>query len=54
MMARTAVLSALYNVKINLNSLADDTFVQETSKQIKKLEAEVEDIEKEILSIVKF
>ena len=50
MMARTAVLSALYNVKINLGSIKDNSFVDEVSKQVKYLEAEIEGKEKEVLS----
>ena len=52
MMAKTAALAALYNVKINLNTIKDETFVEKVSKQIKKLEAEVVNREKEILSFV--
>jgi len=52
MMAKTAVLSAIYNVKINLNTIKDETFVDEISKQIKDLEAEVVNREKVILSLV--
>ena len=49
MMARTAVLSALYNVKINLNSIKDGSFVDEVSKQVKYFEDEIEKKEKEVL-----
>lgn len=52
MMARTAVLSALYNVKINLGPIKDNSFVDEVSKQVKYLEAEIEGKEKEVLSKV--
>ena len=52
MMAKTAALSALYNVKINLILINDETFVEEISKQVKHLEAEVVNREKEILSFV--
>ncbi|GAB6106172.1 cyclodeaminase/cyclohydrolase family protein [Fusibacter bizertensis] len=38
MMARTAILSALYNVKINLGSIKDETFVKQTSDRVKSLE----------------
>ena len=48
MMARTAVLSALYNVKINLASIKDNAFVNEVSKQVRELETETESKEKEI------
>ena len=33
MMARTAVLGALFNVKINLESIKDEAFVEETAKE---------------------
>ncbi len=52
MMARTAVLSALYNVKINLSSIKDETFVAEVSQQVKQLEEEVIVKEKGILGKV--
>ena len=50
MMARTAVLSALYNVKINLGSIKDEAFVDETKEKIKQLEKQVVKGEREILS----
>ncbi|MFC1863746.1 cyclodeaminase/cyclohydrolase family protein [Thermodesulfobacteriota bacterium] len=34
MMARTSIISALYNVKINLLSIKDDDFVEETYNQV--------------------
>jgi formiminotetrahydrofolate cyclodeaminase len=52
MMARTAVLSALYNVKINLVSVEDKGFVDEIKKQIDVLETEARGREWEILSKV--
>jgi formiminotetrahydrofolate cyclodeaminase len=48
MMARTAVLSALYNVKINLASIKDNAFVNKVSQQVRELETETESKEKEI------
>ena len=50
MMARTAVLSALYNVKINLSSIEDAQFVDEITQQAKFLEVQVVEIEREVLS----
>ncbi len=50
MMARTAVLSALYNVKINLRAIKDNTFIDRISKQVKKLEQNTLQREKELLS----
>ncbi|WP_279230350.1 cyclodeaminase/cyclohydrolase family protein [Thermohalobacter berrensis] len=52
MMARTAVLSALYNVKINLGSIKDEKFVQKLSKEVEELESKVNKEEEEILSKV--
>ena len=52
MMARTAVLSALYNVKINLGSIKDQDFVAQVTSEVQALESKVEDVEKEILAKV--
>ena len=52
MMAKTAILSALYNAKINLSSIKDNTFIEKISRQIKGLEAKVLGREKELLSNV--
>ncbi|KAB3536329.1 cyclodeaminase/cyclohydrolase family protein [Alkaliphilus pronyensis] len=52
MMARTAVLSALYNVKINIASIKDEAFVKEVSHRVKELESKVADVEKQILDKV--
>ena len=52
MMARTAVLSALYNVKINLGSIKDGDFVKVVYDEVNQLEGKVNEIEKEILSKV--
>lgn len=49
MMARTAVLSALYNTKINLRSIKDEAFVEEYSKKVKELEEKTISAEREIL-----
>ena len=53
MMARTAVLGALFNVKINLASVKDPAFVEEMMREVNKLESRVHEREKEILSQVK-
>lgn len=53
MMARTAVLSALYNVKINLGSIKDEAFVTDVTKQVEELETKVNVVEKSILDTVK-
>ena len=52
MMARTAALSALYNVKINLASIKDTNFVEEIREEIKHMENEIVNRESEILSDV--
>ncbi len=52
MMSRTAALSALYNVKINLTSIKDANFVEEIRKEIKHMESEIVNRENEILSDV--
>ena len=53
MCARTAVLSALYNVKINLNSIKDLSYVEEMKKNVKKLEVDTIAYENRILSETK-
>jgi len=53
MMARTAVLSALMNVKINLGSIKDEKFVAEMTEEVKELEAAAIKFEAEILAEVK-
>ena len=53
MMARTAVLGALFNVKINLSSVKDKPFVEEMMREVNKIESRVHEREKEILSHVK-
>ncbi len=50
MMAKTAVLSALYNVKINLRTIKDKAFIDRISKQVKELEQNALQKEKELLS----
>ena len=52
MMARTAVLSALYNVKINLASIKDTDFVEEIREETKQMESAIVNREGEILSDV--
>ena len=52
MMARTAALSALYNVKINLASIKDTDFVEEIREEIKHMESEIVNREREFLSDV--
>jgi formiminotetrahydrofolate cyclodeaminase len=52
MLSRTAVLSALYNVKINLSSIKDKKFVEKVSAEVEELERNVKLREEEILSKV--
>jgi methenyltetrahydrofolate cyclohydrolase len=52
MTARTAVLSALYNVKINLVSITDRSFVEKTSQRVQEIESVVETKEEEIRKLV--
>jgi formiminotetrahydrofolate cyclodeaminase len=49
MMARTAVLGAIMNVKINLKSIKDPSFVKDVAGQVQELEFKVERREKDIL-----
>lgn len=49
MMARTAVLSALLNTRINLGSIKDEAFVKEYSEKVEKLEKQTIEFEKNIL-----
>lgn len=53
MMARTGVLGALYNVKINLGSINDQDFVSKVSADVAHIEKEVVRLEQEILAAVK-
>ena len=48
--ARSAALSALYNVKTNLSLIKDRSFVYEVSKQITHLENEIRRKEKQVVS----
>ena len=53
LMANTSVKSAALNVKINLGSIDDPGFVQETILRIEKLEEEAENKTKKIIKTVK-
>jgi len=52
MMARTAILGALCNVKINLKSITDTSYVSKLSAQIKDMEAKALKKEKDLLALV--
>jgi len=53
MMSRTAVLSALLNVKINIGSIKDEAFVTEMKEKIVTLEKKAVEREAEVLAKVK-
>ena len=48
--ARTAVLGAAFNVKINLGAIKDDAFVAELTREIEAIEHQAVEKEKEILA----
>lgn len=50
MMARTGVLGAIYNVRVNLASIGDTAFVQEKEAQCAAIQKEILDWEKRVLS----
>ncbi len=54
MMARTAIKSALCNVRINLKTVEDEAFVNEVTEQVNELDKFADQKEKEILNLVKF
>lgn len=53
MMCRTAALSALMNVKINLGSIKDADYVAEMTRKCEAIEKQVQDMETAILKGVK-
>lgn len=53
MCARTAVLGALLNVRINLTSITDEAFVKERSAEAERLERETLAAEQQVLEYVK-
>ena len=52
MNARTGALAAIYNVKINLGSIDDDSFVDKLAQQVSELQNQVVERENEALSHV--
>lgn len=50
MMARTAILGAILNVKINLDSIKDKAFVEDLKNQIQGVRLKAEQKEKDILN----
>jgi formiminotetrahydrofolate cyclodeaminase len=53
MNARTAALAAIYNVKINLSSIQDHSFVEKLAQEVEELQNQVTEKENEALSYVK-
>lgn len=53
MMARAAVIGAIYNVRINLTSIKDEAYVTAVTAEIDKMEKETAEIEARILASVK-
>lgn len=51
MLARTAVISALLNVRINLGSIKDEAFVTEMAAKVKALEEDAVAYEKKIMKM---
>jgi len=54
LMARSAVLSALYNVQVNLISIDDKIFVKKVTGQVKTLKEKATKLEQEIISKIDF
>ncbi|MBW1695366.1 MAG: cyclodeaminase/cyclohydrolase family protein [Deltaproteobacteria bacterium] len=52
LIAKSALLSAVYNVKVNLNAIRDEGFLKDVLFQVAALEKEALEKEKEILSTV--
>jgi len=52
MNARTGALAAIYNVKINLGSINDDSFADKLAQEVRELETQVAEGENEALSHV--
>ena len=53
MCARTAILGALLNVRINLTSIKDEAFVKAMAEEADKIEKEAVESEKELYTYVK-
>ncbi len=54
MMAKTAILSSLFNVKTNLNYIEDKNFVEKVDREVKILEGNTKKAERDILEKIKF
>ncbi|HOB16376.1 MAG TPA: cyclodeaminase/cyclohydrolase family protein [Defluviitoga sp.] len=53
-MAKSAILGGIYNIKINLPSIKDEEFVSDLEKQIRNMEIEACILEIKILEQIKF
>jgi len=53
MNARTAALSAIYNVKINLGSIKDASFVEKLTQEVEELQNQIIEKENKALSQIK-
>ena len=51
MLARTAVIGALFNVKINLKSIRDEVYVSEMTSVVKELERKAIEGEAKVLAL---
>jgi len=54
MMTRNAILAALFNVRINLQSIKDQAFVASMQEEVKRIQAETMKAEAAILALAKF
>ena len=54
MMTRNAILAALFNVRINLQSIKDQAFVTFMKEEVKRIQAETMKAEAAILALAKF
>ena len=54
MMARTAILGAVYNVRVNLQSIQDETFTAALAQQCQRCQQEALAWERKILATVPF
>lgn len=52
LMLRAGILGALYNVRINLSGIRDETYVAQTTREVDEIERQANELEKRILSAV--
>jgi formiminotetrahydrofolate cyclodeaminase len=53
LLANTGIESAALNVRINLGSIKDEKFIEETEKELKEIEENAEELTNKIMKIVK-